>query len=167
MSSQFLKHFSSGLNWWWRPHEDIFTDSVQLSHTFDHSHTYMAFGHMCSFPVFYSVGLLISLATNADQLTDNSSTFLICQTPKSASICGQSLSSLTLSPFTPDPRRIIFHYLFIPVTRLPVLTWYSWHQPEGSEYSEGPQSLDIEACCLPSNRSGAVPFRGLLQDCAE
>lgn len=62
----------------------------------------------------------------------------------------------------------LFHFFFLSLLpQLSVLTGYSRDQSEGSEYSECPQSLDIEACRLPSNRSGAVPLSGLLQDRTE
>lgn len=48
-----------------------------------------------------------------------------------------------------------------------VLTGHSRHQSQRSEHSECPQSLDIEACRLSSDRSGAVPLGGLLQDRTE
>lgn len=48
-----------------------------------------------------------------------------------------------------------------------VLTGYSRHQSQRSEHSECPQSLDIEACRLPSDGGGAIPLGGLLQDRTE
>lgn len=132
--------------------------------------------------------LIISAAAVTERFIDNSSGVCVCacmsncaslrahmwhQAAISAPSSGSFLSQLTQSPFTPAPQgNFFFSFFFFFSFRslmfpVRVLTGHSRHQSQRSEHSECPQSLDIEACRLSSDRSGAVPLGGLLQDRTE